>query len=190
MVSEKIVQWNKEIVATTELFKDRFQHLEEREMNLKPTSGAWSIAQHIDHLIIINNSYFPILEKMQCEGYRPPVLARISFLHHFFGKMILKSVQPETLKKTRTFPVWEPGTTQVGNDILHRFEVNQQALAAKIEQSRALLESRAILHSPASKYIFYPLETTFDILIVHEKRHFLQAEKLLEDIRKTKPVSI
>ena len=172
-------RWTKTIDQVTHDFKASFGALNERELNWKPTPTAWSIAQNIDHLIVINTTYFPLLMKLREGKLDIPWIGKINFMVNWFGKVILKSVQPDRKKKMKTFPLWEPSQSALPIDILLRFEKHQSELKTMIESCRELLDAHAVMLSPANKNIVYKLETAFDIITTHERRHFEQAKEVL-----------
>lgn len=107
--------WINQIDATTEAFNHQFNSLTTEELNWKPNPTTWSIAQNIDHLIVINETYFPILSDLKTGNYQPPFIAKIGFLASLFGKMILNSVKPDQQKKIKTFPIWEPAKSELSS---------------------------------------------------------------------------
>jgi len=161
-------------------FNREFENCDEVTLNFRPNEKSWSIAQILDHLNKVNESYFPIFIQLQKEKYTRPLTGRFGFLVNFFGKTILKSVQPENEKKSRTFPKWQPEEKRFSEEILIEFNAVQEQLKNHIEKSEVLLNQKAIISSPANKYIVYRLETAFQILQAHEERHFQQAKKLLK----------
>lgn len=161
-------------------FNREFGHCDLATLNFKPEEKSWSIAQILAHLIKVNRSYFPLLTQLQKGNYSLPVTGKIGFLVNFFGKTFLKLVQPETKKKSRTFPGWQPSEETFSEEILVKFNAVQEALKNHIENSEVLLHQKAIISSPASKFIVYRLETAFQILVAHEERHFQQAKRVLE----------
>ena len=100
--------WIAQIEKTTQDFSDTFGSLTTEQMNWKPNSGTWSIAQNIDHLMAINASYYPVLQSIRNETYQLPIMGKLGFMVSFLGKAILKSVQPDRKRKMKTFPIWEP----------------------------------------------------------------------------------
>lgn len=147
-------------------------------MNQKPSTGAWSVAEIIQHLIILNSSYFPLIEKLHAGTLQLPWTARIPWITKRFGKMIYKSVLPDTKRKARTMAIWEPRRSEIPPGILNRFADHQEKLAETIRSSENLILDHAIITSPANRFIVYPLEMLFDILVAHEERHLAQAEEL------------
>src|SRR5690348_1013823 len=105
--------WNKQIDDITQKFTESFAQLDSAQLNWKPRPGTWSIAQNIDHLIVINTSYFAVIDSVRKGTYKPPFLSRMGFMVSFLGNMILKSVHPERKKKMKTFAIWEPGKSNI-----------------------------------------------------------------------------
>ena len=176
--------WITQIDETTTAFQASFDTLTEEQLNWKPNPETWSIAQNIDHLITINQTYFPILAALKTGKYQPHLLAKIGFLTSFFGKMLLNAVKPTTKKKIKTFPIWEPVTSQISGDILARFAKHQAQLKQEITTAKEFVEKGTVISSPANKYIVYKLATAFDIIVMHEQRHLEQAKALLLKLKK------
>ncbi len=150
------------------------------QLNWKPNSNTWSIAQNLDHLIVVNETYYPILASLKAGVDRTVFIAKIGFMVSFLGKTVLNAVQPDRKKKMKTFPIWEPTTSNVISDILNRFQNHQNELIQKIEGAKRLVEKGVVISSPANKNIVYKLETAFDIIVSHEQRHLEQAKEILQ----------
>jgi hypothetical protein len=170
-----IQDWIQRIDAVTQEFKERFADLNADELNRKPDPGSWSIAENLQHLITVNESYFPVFTKLQEGSYKPPFIARISFLVNAMGKMILKSVEPSRQKKLKTFAIWEPVQGGINGDILNRFSRHQAALKDWILKLEGNIGQGSIIASPANQSIVYKLGTAIDIIVTHEQRHLNQS---------------
>ena len=179
-------RWALQIDKITGDFINSFSVLSEEDLNWRPSKGAWSIAENIDHLITLNKTYFPILAHLNKGNYKLPFIARFGFVVSFFGNMILKSVQPERKIKTKTFAIWEPSKSSYKKSILSRFEKHQLRLKQEIDQVKDRIKENAVISSPANKNIVYKLETAFDIIVTHEKRHFEQANEIYKLLRTRK----
>lgn len=168
------------IDKVTEDFINSFGSLTQEQLNWKPNPQVWSIAQIIDHLIIVNETYFPIIESIRKGTYKLPFISRIGFAVSLLGKIILKSVQPDRSRKMKTFSIWEPGSSQIPANILDRFKRHQEELKTLVNNSRDLINKGTIISSPANRNIVYTLETSFEIIVTHEQRHFNQAKEVLK----------
>ncbi|GAA4273038.1 DinB family protein [Aquimarina gracilis] len=176
--------WSEQIEKNTQGFIETFGELSVEQLNWKPNPQTWSIAQNIDHLMVINETYFPVIESIRKGTYKPPFMAKLRFMVSFFGTMILKSVQPDRKKKIKTFPIWEPVKSEIAKGILDRFKAHQSELKEMIENSKDLAEKGTIISSPANKNIVYKLEKAFEIIVTHEQRHFEQAKEIHQLIKK------
>ncbi|MEQ9405106.1 MAG: DinB family protein [Cyclobacteriaceae bacterium] len=175
-----------ELDKITQEFTKHFGSLSTEELNWKPNAKAWSIAQNIDHLMVINRSYFPILEKLRTGTYEPPFMAKFGFLVSFFGKTILKASSPDRRKRMKTFPIWEPDQSTLPGNIPDLFAGHQDELKREMIACSELLIKNTIISTPANKNIVYRLETAFDIIVGHEQRHLAQSLESPELLKKSR----
>jgi hypothetical protein len=175
--------WTSTLDKITKQSQTEFGTLTKEQLNWKPNSSTWSIAQNLDHLIVVNETYYPVLASLKEGRYKTPFIAKIGFMVSFLGKTVLEAVQPDRQKKMKTFPIWEPSTSKVSEDILKRFEMHQNELKQKIEEAQGLVEQDVVISSPANRNIVYKLETAFDIIVSHEQRHLEQAKEVLVMLR-------
>lgn len=178
MLSQSIID---RIDRITSDFKLSFGTLTQEQLNYKPDSSTWSIAQNIDHLIVINKTYFPIFDGLIKGQYSAPVLGKLGFMVRFFGRFILQSVRPDRKQKIKTFPIWEPGNSELSHELDH-FEEHQEELKVKIKSLEKFLGKKTVINSPASRKIVYTLDKALDIICTHEERHLVQANELKHQI--------
>jgi hypothetical protein len=170
--------WTSALDDITKQFTVQFGNLTADQLNWKSEPKSWSVAQIVDHIIVVNESYYPILSSLQSGTYTLPFMARFGFMVTLFGNLILKASQPDRRNRSKTFPLWEPGRSAIPADILTRFENHQNELKKKIQESEELVDKGAVISSPANKNIVYRLEAAFDIIIAHERRHLEQAREV------------
>jgi hypothetical protein len=172
--------WSGDIDEITRNFKATFGSLTTEQMNWKPDPKTWSIAQNIEHLIIINSSYFPVIRSVKEGTYSPPFIAKFGFIASFFSNMLHRAVKPNRKWKSKTMPMWKPTRGDIKAGILDRFEDHQEELKRVIEDTKGAAADGAIISSPANKNLVLKLEKAYDIMISHEKRHFEQSKEVLE----------
>ncbi|MCO5260393.1 MAG: DinB family protein [Crocinitomicaceae bacterium] len=173
------MSWSRDIDKITKDFNSQFGHLSIEQLNWKPNQQTWSIAQNMEHLIVVNETYYPVLASLNIKTYKTPLIGKIGFIVSFLGKTVLNAVKPDRKKKMKTFSIWEPTKSEINDDILKRFENHQTILKQKIDASKEFIEKGVVISSPANRNIVYKLETAFDIIISHEQRHLEQAREIL-----------
>jgi hypothetical protein len=170
---------HEELPSINQEFLTQFGQLSQEQLNWKGNAETWSIAQNIDHIIRINESYYPLIEDLKAGKREKPLLARIPFFVKLFGNLIYKSVQADNPKKVKTLGIWKPSKSAIPSDIVQKLSDHNEALAKLISSCDHLVEEGVIISSPANKNIVYKLEKAFDILVSHERRHLEQARQVL-----------
>jgi hypothetical protein len=173
-------EWMQELDTVTQSIKNDFGGISQERLNWKPDASVWSVGQIIDHLIVINNTYFPIFNQLEANQYNFVWFGKITFLPRFFGNLILKSVSPDGGKKMKTLSIWEPSKSQIDIEVIQKFIECQQELKNHIRKSSVLLDQGVVISSPANRIIVYKLETAFEIIVNHEQRHLQQAKELMQ----------
>jgi hypothetical protein len=173
MLIQQLIQ---ELDSITKEVQDSFGKKNHDELNWKSNPDRWSIAQNLDHLICINETYFPIFDALKNGIYSPPFLGKIRFITSFFGNMIYKMSSPEHTKPIKTMSIWEPSKSEI-HDVIQAFVQHQERLKQKISGLEGCIASGSVIASPANSMIVYTLEQALHIIVVHEKRHILQARK-------------
>lgn len=173
--SEKLIE---RLCEVTSDIKNSFGGFSAEQLNWKPTRDQWSVAQCIEHLIATNESYFPKIKEAVEGDLKPNLWSRVPFWSGFVGYMIKRSVAPENTKKMKTFPVFEPSQSVVSDSIVEDFAQCQDKLSSLIRQTDHLDRSRITIVSPVSEKAPLKLATALEILVIHERRHYNQAQRV------------
>ncbi len=165
----------------TEAARAAFGGLSGEQLNWKPAPESWSIAQCLDHLITINRLYFPLLESMAAGPVDPTLWERISPLSGFLGGALIKALRPDNPRKSKTSGKAEPSQSEISVGILDRFADHQAELIAHFRRIHPDIDrERTIVTSPLMGWVTYSLEDCLTIIVVHEKRHLGQAQRVME----------
>lgn len=151
------------------------------QLNWKPDPKSWSIAQCFDHLITTHSLYFPLFGRLATGDAKPTFWEKASPMSGFFGRFLIKSMDPANLKKMKTTSKAQPSASQIGDDIIQRFVEHQEDLIAALEALPVSMDpSKTIITSPLMGLVTYTLADTFTILAHHCRRHFDQAKRVTE----------
>ena len=180
MASSQIILWQKELSDNTKMYVEAFEHLSPQALNWKPQADTWSVGQCIDHIIVTNLTYFPIIEKTANKTYQHTLWQKMPILPNLMGNMLFKTIAPtHTTNKVKTFQIFEPTSSQIAADILKQYQIHKTKLSSLFEKTDGLAHEKIIVSSPVNKYIIYSLKMAMDIIVAHEKRHFWQAKNVL-----------
>jgi len=164
-----------------------FGDLTAQQLNWKPNAESWSIGQCFDHLTMATKSYFPILEQIIKRDKPRTFWERLPVLPTFFGWMLIKYLSPESKRKLKAPDVFMPSSSDIDPNIINNFVKQQNQLTSLMKQTAGLDLRRTRITSPALRFVTYSLMDAYTIIVVHEKRHFEQAKRVLdaEDFPKT-----
>lgn len=157
-----------------------FGHLSSDQLNWKPSPKEWSVGQCIDHLIVTGKQYWPIFNDVIQLEKTHTWWEKHSFLSGFFGRSLIKSLQPTNKRKIKTSPVFEPSSSKIPDSIVQDFSESHDKLLFLMEQTDGLNTDKIIITSPISKVVTYSLQDAMTILIVHAERHIEQAKRVME----------
>jgi len=157
-----------------------FGQLNSTQLNWKPSPAQWSVAQCLDHLIVINSAALPIVDKILREGYKPTLQERLPLLPKFFAGMVLKAVSPEGKSKYKTARHVAPSSGTISSDIVAKFRAHQQDLIQHMKMAEKLDLKKIIITSPVASFATYSALDAFKIAVTHERRHLLQARRVVD----------
>ncbi len=160
--------------------KQTFGQLSAEQINWKPDSNTWSVGQCFEHLIVTNKLYFPNIQKVIDGNHRNNFFSKIPFSTNLIAVAMKNALNPEQKRKMKTFKVFEPSTSNVSATIIEDFAENNRKLIEMIEACKGLELHKIKIAEPLSVMLNLRLDDAFEILAMHEQRHFLQAEKVLQ----------
>lgn len=173
----------KECIETTEANIERasktFSHLSEIQFNWKSNPESWSSGECISHLVNSNSLYLTKIENILNSvpaGYEKD----FPYKQSFFGKLIAKGVDPAYVRKSKTFKVFFPVTSEIHKDIIDDYVKSSKKFIELAGRMRNLDVRRIKLNSPVNKLIRLNLGDPLIIIPKHDERHLNQAEKVMK----------
>ncbi len=148
------------------------------ELNHRPAPGSWSALECIEHLNFYGNFYIPEIENQIANSSYP---AEETFKSGFLGNYFAKSMLPkEGFKKMKTFKSSNPLGRSLGREVIDHFVEQQQKLLELLKKAKAVSLTRTKTGISISKFIRLRLGDTFRVVVYHNQRHLLQAQKAME----------
>jgi hypothetical protein len=160
--------------------KTLFGHLSSEQLNWKPATDSWSVAQCLDHLISANHEYYPVFDRILKGEYRKTFLHGMPFLPALFGRMMINAVSPDSQRKFKAPGAAQPSSSSIDPQIVDRFIAHQRETLAKMRLLGNSDPAGMIITSPFISVVVYSLLDTFRLIVAHERRHFAQAQRVME----------
>jgi hypothetical protein len=160
--------------------KSTFGHLSPVQLNWKPSSDRWSVAQCFDHLLTSNEGYLPIVDSVLA-GRKQTFWERMPVLPGLAGKLLIKSLDPANTRKIKAPKRFEPSQSDIKSSVIADFVDQQGRLVEKMKSTEHLDLEKVVITSPALAAITYSLMDAYRIIVVHEQRHFQQAQRVMEE---------
>ena len=157
-----------------------FGHLNAEQLNWKPAADSWSVAQCLDHLITINSEYYTVFDRMLKGEYRKTFLHSMPFLPAIFGRLMVKILSPNSQRKFKAPGAAQPSSSSIDPQIVDRFIAHQRETLVKMRSLEGMGPAGIIITSPFASMVVYSLLDTFRLIVAHERRHFAQAQRVME----------
>lgn len=168
------------ITDTESVLRDfgKFKSLTEGQINWRPDAGCWSIAECVDHLLVTNRLYLTEFEKQFDEKQIKIDYSKTEVKHKWLSIFIIKGVDPLNIKKAKTFPVFMPSMSLYTKNVFDHFYEVETNIVNLVRSAKDLDLNKYVMSSPAAKIIKENFCDVLEIIRLHDRRHFNQAEKL------------
>lgn len=167
-----------ELQAISENTLKTFGDLTPEQINWQPSAEGWSVGQCFEHLIKSNELFFDKLDEIADGKHKHSFLESFSPLSGFFGNLLIGSLKKDSRKfKVPTQKIAPP--SEIDPNIVEIFAAHQAELAEKIKRTENTDWNKTKVTSPFMKLMTYKLSDGFQIIVEHERRHFRQAERVL-----------
>ncbi|MFK8104496.1 MAG: DinB family protein [Saprospiraceae bacterium] len=153
--------------------------LEESVLNQKVDATAWSVLECIAHLNYYGDFYLPeIKQRIQ---NAPVHVEEQVFKSGWLGNYFSNSMLPKAkLNKMKTFASMNPVGSKLDKSILSKFVEQQKEMLDLLHSARRISLTKTKTAISLTKWIQLRLGDTFRVVIYHNQRHLVQAQKALQ----------
>jgi DinB family protein len=154
--------------------------LSREQLNWKPSPGEWSVGQCIDHLRVTNEVY---VAAMASSLVNRPAGRAEEITPGWFGRWFIRTViEPSQKSRKGRAPRKVVPRSEVGADVLDRF-IGTNWMAREFVRRAATYDvNRVRFKNPFVRGIRFTVGTGLQILLGHQRRHLLQAERVRERV--------
>ncbi len=156
-----------------------FGHLNAQQLNWKPASSSWSVAQCLEHLLNANHPMLRAIDEALAHPHRTRLLERLPVLSGVWGKLMIKVVSPGFKQKLKAPSDARPATGAIDTQVVTRFVSQQHELRERLQRLEHTGMSRVAMTSPFVRWVTYSLLDACRLIVAHERRHLAQAQRVV-----------
>lgn len=155
-----------------------FDLLSLNQINWKPEAKIWSMGECINHLVITNELY---LKKMKEFAIKRTSNLNDDFIYSqsFLGKMMTKAVDPENVKKYKTFKLFDPLESSASKSAVQDYTLIIKRFIEFVKDLNGINLKKIKFSSPVNKFIRLNLGDPLIFIPRHDERHLLQAQRIM-----------
>ncbi|TRX59453.1 DinB family protein [Fulvivirga sp. M361] len=155
---------------------EKFNELSIEMLNGRNAPGSWSILECLEHLNLYGDFYLPEIEnRMSASNKEGTPIFKSGFLGNYFAKSMLPK---EKLNKMTTFKDKDPINKTLDKKCIDRFIRQQKKTLELLDIAGNKDLSKVKTSISISKWMKLKLGDTFRVLIYHNERHVVQANKI------------
>jgi len=147
------------------------------ELNKRLTNESWSVLECFEHLNLYGNFYLPeIKNRIETSTTKANTEFKSGWLGNYFAQSMLPK---DKLNKMKTFKSMNPIRSNLSKNTIKVFIDQQKQLLDLLTTSKTVNLNEVKTSISITPFIKLKLGDTFRVLIYHNKRHIVQAEKVL-----------
>ena len=168
-----------ELRKVVEDAEETFGVLTAEQLNWKPAEKSWSVGQCFDHIIKTNHMFYPEFEKLAAGTRKNSLWENWSPFTGWGGRFLINAVSIDSKKaKAPSKRIVPP--SEIEPDIIERFSRHVEEVNQKVEACAAADREKTVVTSPFLVVFTYKLDDAYTVLVEHTKRHFRQAQRVME----------
>jgi len=154
--------------------------LTESQLNWKPSTEKWSIAQCLDHLTVATNEFEKYFETaLRRAREKWPVTNSPRYKPSMLGGWLAKQVSPQAPRKITAPKIFRPAASEIPS-APEKFASQQARFLDFVRASAGIDYNKTRLRSPVTPLMRYSLADAFVITVLHGQRHLAQARRVRE----------
>jgi len=161
---------------------------------VQPSPDKWSAAQVIEHLNTYNRYYLPEIGKGISKSGKDLSASTAEFTPGWFGAYFTKMMRPTAdgriKNKMKALKNHRPAAALDVKQVLDEFIRKENLLLQLLQDARTVHMGKLRIPISISRFIKLKLGDTFNFLIAHQQRHFLQLNRTLEAVQHPLAINI
>jgi hypothetical protein len=154
------------------------RNLKSEILHLRPGEGKWNVLECVEHLLQYGDYYIPeIKAKLQSASPSSTNEYKSSWLGNYFADVVSPLGDNKRAKKMKTLRKTNPINFSPRPQAMDLFIQQQEALKNQLVQSRNYDIEKIKTGISITPWLKLRLGDTFRVVIMHNKRHLIQAKR-------------
>ena len=155
--------------------------LTEGQLNWKPSTDQWSMAQCLEHLAVATKGFEKYFDAaLELARQRWTTASPPKYKPTILGGWLAKQVSPEGERKLSAPKIFRPADSSNIEGSVKMFLDQQAWFVDFVRHCEGIDYNKTRLRSPVTPLIRYSLADAFVITVVHAQRHLAQARRVRE----------
>lgn len=150
----------------------------------RPAEGAWSVVEHVNHLVKLNGRYLGLLEENLREAREAGTTGSAPFRGSWLGRAFAGSMEPPVKRRVKTLSSVEPDADLDPEAALEAFREMEDRLESTVERSHGLdldrIRMTSVFLPRWLRWIKIPVFSWFAVLTAHDRRHLWLMRETLD----------
>lgn len=167
---------------------ERLKEFNLKTLTWKQKSDSWNILECLEHLNLYGNFYLPQIEdKIKRSNTSNDYEFKSGLLGNYFAKSMLPK---DKLNKMKTFKDKNPLNAKLDKNVIDNFIEQQIKTLELLSLSGNVSLNKVKIQTSISWLIQLKLGDTFLFLNNHIKRHLIQIENIITELKKVESVDV
>lgn len=178
MQTAELLEYQRQIESIRKEFRNLVSALSEVQYTWHPASGAWSVAECIEHLNLFGAQVEENVTAMITEARSKSLRAPGPYRRNWLADLLLRSVEPPYKLKFRAVSRLQPTRPAPKEITTQEFEHLQDRLEALLKEADGL-DLGAVRRPVPPTNLRFTLSQWLALSLAHERRHLWQAQQVL-----------
>lgn len=167
----------KELVNLQNAIDQHLGNISLQKFNFKPNPKSWSVAECMQHLLLVYAKYRPTLVSAFAKADIPKSEREVDYRPSWVGKQFMKFVNPDKIRKFPAPPILQPTKgTSYELSLIQDFKAYLAEVQSFIMRTDAenIDFQKIKIRTSISSWLRFNLGDYFHVETMHSRRHFAQ----------------
>lgn len=155
--------------------------LSDPQFNWHPSARAWSIAEGVEHLVVIGRVVLTRLDQVISDALARGILGRGPFRYRMFETWVVRLAEAPWRKEFEAPKGYIPSSAHPYKQIVPSFFTVQEGFLASLHKAQGLDFAKTRVPNPTTAWLTLSLGQYMAMHAAHERRHLRQAWQVKND---------